>query len=63
VDRCVVNALALAGEHKFSSVAIPLIGSGTGGLSAAAAKSCILEAIDRSDYQGEVIIVEFSGRK
>ena len=63
VDRCVLNALALAGEHQFSSIAMPLIGSGTGGLSVAAAKSCILDAADRSDYRGEVIIVEFSGRK
>ena len=55
----VTNALALASEHAYSSIALPLIGAGTGGVPAEVAKAVILEAAEQASYSGSVVIVVF----
>lgn len=62
VRNCTANALATAAENLFSSIAIPLIGSGTGGLKPEKSKSYIIESAESSSYQGEIVIVEFPRR-
>lgn len=63
VRDCTASALTMAGKHQFPSIAIPLIGSGTGGLKPEKSKSCILESAESSSYDGEIVIVEFSRRR
>jgi O-acetyl-ADP-ribose deacetylase (regulator of RNase III) len=57
IDAGVTNALILAAEHRFESVALPLLGSGTGGVPRAAAQSVTLEAAHRATYSGRVVVV------
>lgn len=55
----ITNALSLAVEHGFASLATPLIGSGSGGFSAEKARSIIVEEIQRSSAPITVKVVEF----
>ncbi len=57
IRSCVTNALDIASTHGFASIAMPLIGSGTGGVARATAQSMILEAAHRSPFQGRIRIV------
>jgi O-acetyl-ADP-ribose deacetylase (regulator of RNase III) len=59
VSDCVTNALALAGERHFGSLAFPLIGAGTGGLDRELVVRIMSEAAERSAYEGEIRIVRF----
>ena len=54
VFRCTRSALTLAGEKGLRSVALPLIGAGTGGLSQAQSRLAIETAVNMSRYRGEV---------
>ncbi|WP_210454567.1 macro domain-containing protein [Pantoea ananatis] len=47
VFRCTRSALTLAGEKGLDSVALPLIGAGTGGLSEAQSRLAIETAVNR----------------
>jgi O-acetyl-ADP-ribose deacetylase (regulator of RNase III) len=58
----VTNALTLASEHGFTSIAIPLVGSGTGGVPERVAQSTVLEAANRSKFSGRVVIVVYGRR-
>jgi O-acetyl-ADP-ribose deacetylase (regulator of RNase III) len=51
------NALRLAGEHGFASVALPLIGAGTGGGNETTVQRFIEEQVRVSPYQGRVVVV------
>jgi O-acetyl-ADP-ribose deacetylase (regulator of RNase III) len=51
------NALRLAGEHGFDSVALPLIGAGTGGGDETAVQRFIEEQVRASPYPGRVVVV------
>ena len=53
------NALNLAAEKGARSIAFPLIGAGTGGGSPEQVKKFMAAEIERSEYPGEVIVVEF----
>ena len=53
------NALALASEQRFGSVALPLIGAGTGGVPPEVAQAVIGEAAGQSPYSGRVVVVVF----
>lgn len=59
VRACVRNALQLASANGYRSVAFPLIGSGTGGLTPAGVQALMLDEIERSPYAGRVRIVVF----
>ncbi len=59
VRTSVVNALKLAHEHGYRSIAFPLIGAGSGGLRPLRAKEIMLEEIGRSPLAMEVTLVIF----
>ena len=59
VQTCVRNALAVATRERFRSLAIPLIGAGTGGLNGGLVSEIILEEIARSSFAGRAIVVSF----
>ena len=62
VRKCVVNAIALASQSAFRSLAFPLIGAGTGGLSAERSLSAMEESIAQCQFAGQVLIVLFDRR-
>ena len=53
------SALRLAQEHGFRSIALPLIGAGTGGGRAEVVLTMMKEEVHRSDYDGRVVIVRY----
>jgi O-acetyl-ADP-ribose deacetylase len=55
----VKNAISLAQEHSFKSLAIPTIGAGTGGLSEARSVEIIERVAKASGFAGEVVIVRY----
>lgn len=59
----VVNALKLASERSFRSIAFPLIGAGVGGLAPDVVLEIMQTAVsDSSFYSGEVTIVQYTQR-
>ena len=59
VRKCVVNAVALASQSSFRSLAFPLIGAGTGGLSTENSLIAIQDSIVQCQFAGQVLIVLF----
>lgn len=59
VRRCVQSALGLAREHKFRSVAMPLIGAGTGGLRPDRVVEIIANEASKNTFEGRFVIVRF----
>lgn len=59
VEACTKSALSIAGERRFSSIALPLIGAGTGGLNPDLVIRIMSDATKESAYEGEVRIVRF----
>ncbi len=57
----VCSALNEAKTREFRSVAIPLIGAGTGGGSEDDVQEIIVEECNHFDYDGEVVIVRYKG--
>jgi O-acetyl-ADP-ribose deacetylase (regulator of RNase III) len=57
------SAVAKAEEHGFESLALPLIGAGTGGGSPDQIEGMIREEIERSGYTGRAVIVRYTERK
>jgi O-acetyl-ADP-ribose deacetylase (regulator of RNase III) len=53
------NALALAAERGFQSIAFPLIGAGTGGGSPDAVLVMMRDELEKCDFDGIVRIVRF----
>jgi O-acetyl-ADP-ribose deacetylase len=53
------NALLLAQGESFSSVAVPLLGAGTGGVSPELARSVIVEVAGEASFPGQVLVVEY----
>ena len=60
IRASVSNALVLAAAHGYWSIAMPLIGAGTGGGKAADVERLIEEELQRSDYDGRVVIVRYA---
>ena len=59
IRAATANALALANEHGFVSIAMPLIGAGTGGFKESDVQTMMAEEIQRSPYAGRVVLVQF----
>lgn len=59
VQLSVHNALAIASDTNFRSVAFPLIGAGTGSLPPATVTALMDDAIRSSSYRGEVRLVRY----
>ena len=59
VRDSVRNAMKLASERDFRSLAFPLIGAGSGGGRAERVLSWMQDELQRIDYDGEVRIVQY----
>lgn len=59
VQRSVTSALRVAAQRGFTSIAMPLIGAGTGGGSPEQVRDLILETLATSDYTGRVVVVVY----
>ena len=59
VRDSVMNALRLASEHGFRSIAFPLIGAGTGGGNEAEVQALMEKHVQASDFEGRVVIVRY----
>lgn len=59
IRRSVTNALLLATHHGFASIAMPLIGAGTGGGDQSTVQAIIESQIALSEYPGRVLIVRY----
>jgi O-acetyl-ADP-ribose deacetylase (regulator of RNase III) len=53
------NALKVASDHKFQSVALPLIGAGTGGHDEESVMGIIQDELSSGEFEGTVIIVSY----
>ncbi len=53
------NAIGLAKENGFRSMALPLIGAGTGGGKAEHVLNLMRDVIVGADFDGEVVLVKF----
>ena len=62
IRNSVRNALALARDHGFRSVALPLIGAGSGGFNAERTKLVILDELSNLDFPLRVRLVVFRPR-
>jgi O-acetyl-ADP-ribose deacetylase (regulator of RNase III) len=59
IQDCARNALALAHERGYRSLAFPLIGAGTGGCSPERSLALLQAEIRSAPYAGEVRLVRF----
>ena len=59
IRQCVRNAMALAHEKGFHSIAFPLIGAGSGGFNQDRAKAIMEDELGKVDYSIEVRLVVF----
>ena len=59
----VKNAVRLAHEKDFTSIAFPLIGAGSGGFNQEQAKTLMLDELSKLDVQITVKVVVFKGLK
>jgi O-acetyl-ADP-ribose deacetylase (regulator of RNase III) len=62
VRRSVRSAMRIAGEQQFRSIAIPLIGAGSGGGSPECIQCFITEELSALPFAGEVYVVRYSIR-
>ena len=63
IRDCVKNAMRLAQEKGFVSIAFPLIGAGSGGFNQEQAKTLMLDELSKLDVQMAVKVVVFKGAK
>jgi O-acetyl-ADP-ribose deacetylase len=59
VQLAVRNAIAIARDNGFKSVAFPLIGAGTGALRPDTAIELMLAVLDECDFAGEVRVIRY----
>jgi O-acetyl-ADP-ribose deacetylase (regulator of RNase III) len=59
IRKSVRSAITLAKEKNYHSIAFPLIGSGTGGVSQQKTLDMIRDEIEHSEFNGEAVIVKF----
>ena len=63
IRESVMNALHVAEENAFSSLAFPVIGAGSGGFNQEKAMAVMLHALAHARFSEEVRIVRFSRRR
>lgn len=56
----VKNALRVASDHDFRSIAFPLVGAGTGGGSAECVLSLVTDELGRCEFNGVVRVVYYA---
>jgi O-acetyl-ADP-ribose deacetylase (regulator of RNase III) len=56
----VANAIAIARQRGYRSIAFPIIGAGTGGFGPDGAIAIIQDALQKAEFDGEVRIVRFA---
>jgi len=61
IQDSTLNALALAAKIGASSIALPLIGAGTGGFPHTEVETLMSQAAAQSEFPGEVLIVRYLG--
>ncbi len=59
ITHSVKNAIALANEHSFNSIAFPLIGAGTGGGKVEKTLKLMHQALVECEFSGDVVIVKY----
>lgn len=59
IRESVANAIRLAKENRFQSIAIPLIGAGTGGGDERQVQAIIEDELSHLEYTGAVVVVRF----
>ena len=62
IRQCVRNAMALAHEKGFQSIAFPLIGAGSGGFNQERAKAIMEDELGKLDYPLEVTLVVYQNK-
>lgn len=62
IRESVVNAIGLARERGYRSIAFPLIGAGTGGFPPERVESLMLKALSEVEFDGDVRIVKLQRR-
>ena len=60
IRQCVRNAMALAHEKGFQSIAFPLIGAGSGGFNQERAKAIMEDELEKLNYSMEVRLVVYA---
>lgn len=63
IRDCVQNAIAIAHENGFRSIAFPVIGAGSGGFNQDEAKALMLDELSKIDVQMAVKLVVFRKAK
>ncbi len=53
------NAMRLAREHGYASIAFPLVGAGTGGSSIESSERLMLDQLSMEKFSGKVIVVRY----
>ena len=53
------NAIRIAKEHSFASVAFPLIGAGTGGGSIESVEKLMIDQLGKEEYSCRIVIVRY----
>lgn len=59
IRESVRNALRIASEKSYRSIAFPVVGTGTGGFAIEQAITIMKEEAEQSSYTGDVHIVRF----
>lgn len=62
VRKSMQSALKIAQDNQFKSIALPLIGAGTGGLSHEKVQHLMLSEAGESLYEGDIIIVIYNSK-
>jgi O-acetyl-ADP-ribose deacetylase (regulator of RNase III) len=62
IELSAENAVAAANQHRFESIALPLVGAGTGGHPATEVEQIICDTLRSLEFAGEVRVVRFRGR-
>lgn len=62
IANSVKNAVKLINEHKFSSAAFPLIGSGSGNRGKKFSTDTMLETFKQIETTAEIIIINYRGK-